>query len=114
MTIQNKAETLALLTEWAAMHARTEALVDGVHAVFGSTPESKLFETVWTLFNAYTTALSVQLGDDSLEPGATWLSWYCWDNAMGADKKQAGYDGKPRKIENLNHLHWLINEGRKR
>lgn len=107
MRYPEKPEALALLKKWQAMHAKADALCDGVHAVFGNTPDSQLFETVWFLFDAYTTALSAQLGDVG-----DWLPWFANENDMGAKKRDVMIDKKMRRIKNLRDLLAVIEESR--
>ena len=109
MTYPDKPEALALLKKWQAMHARADALCDGVHALFGSTPDSQLFETVWLLFDASTAALSAQIGDSG-----GWLPWFQIEADMGARDMEAGYDKKLRVIKTLDDVWWLIEESRAR
>lgn len=37
-----------------------------------------------------------------------WIFWYVFENDMGKGKKEAGYDGKLKKIENTKDLAQLI------
>ena len=99
MNYPAKPEALALLKKWQALHARTDKLVDGVHAVFGSTPDSLLFETVWCVFDAYTEALSAQLGDVD-----DWLHWFANEDDMGAKRGEAMIGKKIRRMKNLTDL----------
>lgn len=107
MSYPGKPEALALLGKWQAMHERTDALCDGVHAVFGSTPDSQLFGTVWLLFDAYTAALSAQLGDCE-----EWLPWFANENDMGKKKRHAMIDKKLRRVGTLKQLLVVIEESR--
>lgn len=107
MTYPDKREALALLSKWEALYTRTDALVDGVNAVFGNTPDSLLFETVWCVFDAYTAALSAQLGDSE-----DWLPWFANENGMGDKKRDVMIGKKMRRIKNLRDLLVVIEESR--
>ena len=109
MTYPNKKTTLDLLANWAAHHDKIDKMMDGIKASIGLDPNGPLFDTVWRLFDGYTTALAAQIGDDG-----DWLPWFYMENSMGSKGHEAGYDGKPRKIKTLADLYWLIAESRKR
>lgn len=109
MSYPDKKQSLFLLQKWLAMHAGLARMMSNAEAVFGSMVESPFFETTWKNFDTYTEALALLLGDK-----LDWLAWYYSENQMGARSHAAGYDGRLRKIKNLNGLYWLISEGRKR
>lgn len=106
----DKEHSLALLKDWKAHHEAVEKLMDGIKVSMGLEPNGPLFDTVWKLFDAYTSTLSVELGDFSGE----WLPWFCNENDMGRKGMEAGYDGKFKPIKTLAHLYGLIVEERKR
>ena len=105
----DKTETLELLTNWAAHREAVDRLFLGVEKSIGLAVEGPLHETVWELFDAYTTLLEAQVGDFG-----GWLAWYVQENNMGKKAMAAGYDGKLRPIKTLVHLWQLIAESRKR
>lgn len=109
MTYPDRKNTLALLTDWQAHHGRIEKLMDGIKSSIGLDIDGPMFDTVWRLFEAYTGALAVEIGDFG-----GWLAWHCSENEMGLRAHAAGYDGKLRKIKTLANLFWLIEESRKR
>jgi len=109
MTYPDKKTTLALLAEWVAHHDKIDTMMEGIKSTIGLDPNGPLFDTVWRLFDGYTTALGAQIGD-----AGEWLAWFCMENDMGAKGMAAGYDGKLRKIKTLADLYWLIAESRKR
>lgn len=108
-TYPDRENTISLLTDWKAHHTRTEKLMDGVNAIIGMDANAHMFSTVWGLFDAYTSTLSVEVGDFD-----GWLEWYYTENDMGAKGMGAGYEKKQRKIKTLANLYWLIEESRKR
>lgn len=109
MTHPDKKTTLALMNEWAEHHDKIDKMMHGIKASIGLDPNGPLCDSVWRLFDGYTTALAAQIGDDG-----DWLPWFYMENDMGAKGMTAGYDGKPRKIKTLADLYWLITESRKR
>jgi len=109
MSYPDKKTTLALLAEWVAHHDKIEKMMTGIKACIGLDPNGPLFDSVWRLFDGYTTALAAQIGD-----AGDWLPWFYMENDMGAKGYAAGYDGKQRNIKTLADLYWLITESRKR
>ena len=57
----------------------------------------------------YVALLSEAVGDED-----NWINWYVFENEMGKRRLAAGYDGKDKKITNLDQLWGLIQEGRKK
>ncbi len=110
MTHPNTKQTIAKLQDWQENHATIAKLMDGVKTCIGLDPSGPMFESVWRLFEAYTAALSAELGDHS----KSWLSWYYMENDMGRKGFNAGYDGKTKPIKTLAHLAQLIAQARKR
>lgn len=105
----DKEHTLALLADWQKHHAAVSKLMDGTKAVFWANPDTSIFDTFWRLFEAYTSSLSVEIGDLD-----EWLPWFYSDNNMGEWGMSEGYDGESKSIETLEHLYELIAESRKR
>lgn len=58
--------------------------------------------------DSYIALLSESVGDDD-----NWIDWFVWENGFGKKKLQAGYDGKEKKICNVDQLLELIEEGKK-
>lgn len=107
MTYPDQQQSMILLTQWQALHGDLKEVHAAAQKVFGSC-ESPFFDTTWRVFDAYTRALSAQLGELS----GTWLDWYQAENQMGARGHVAGYDGKPKPIINLDGLYELIVQAR--
>lgn len=63
MNHPDRENTLALLTDWKKHHVAVEKLMDGAAAYIGIEPEGPMHDTVWSLFNAYTDTLAVEIGD---------------------------------------------------
>lgn len=108
MTYPDKENTLSLLGDWQVHHAAVEKLMDGIRTGMGLDINGPMFETVWKLFDAYTGALAVEVGDSS-----GWLEWFWSENEMGAKAMAAGYDKRLKPIKSLQDLWRLIEEDRK-
>ena len=108
MTYPDKKQSMILLEQWETLHNDLEAVHADAKKVFGCEPESPFFDTTWRVFDAYTRALSAQLGELS----GTWMEWYHYDNEMGARGHEAGYDGKVKPIKSLTDLYGLILQAR--
>ena len=103
------ANTLALLGDWQKHHTAMDRLFKGSAMYIGLDPNGPMFETVWALFDAYTSTLSVEVGDFD-----GWLEWYYIENDMGANEMQAGYDKQLIAIQSLDDLYRLIELSRER
>ena len=108
MTYPTKPEAMAMLEAWKAQHAAIEAVMRDIERVFGTIPDSRLFEVSWESFDLHTKTLELLLGAD------TWLEWFSADNDMGERGHEAGYDGQLFKIRTLDDLYVLIEIGRER
>ena len=108
-TYPDREATIALLTDWQKHHAAMDRLFKGFAMYVGLEVEGPMFETVYSLFIAYTVTLAVEVGDLG-----GWLEWHFSENDMGAGKMQAGYDGQLIAIESLGDLCRLIEISRER
>jgi len=109
MTHPDRENTLVLLGEWQDHAAAIEKMMTGIKTSIGLDIGGPLFDTVWNLFNAYTNALAVEVGDLG-----RWLDWYHAENEMGSRGMEAGYDGQIIPIETLADLYELIAHSRNR
>ena len=66
-------------------------------------------EVGYHFLDDYIKLLSEAVGDDS-----DWIDWYVFEDEMGKKGMKAGYDGKEKKITNLDQLWGLIQEGKKK
>ena len=57
--------------------------------------------------DSYIALLSESVGDDD-----NWVDWFVWENDFGKKKLKAGYDGKEKKVCNVDQLWELIEEGK--
>ncbi len=108
MNHPDRENTLALLTDWKKHHVAVEKLMDGAAAYIGIEPEGPMHDTVWSLFNAYTDTLAVEIGDYF-----EWLNWYCSETDMGKRSKAVEIHGKTRRIKTLAQLCTLIIQSRR-
>lgn len=109
MTYPDKEHTIVVLMEWKAHFKALEKLMDSIGLCIGYDVDGPLFTTVWPLFESYRNTLAAEVGDFG-----GWLEWYQYENQMGANGMQAGYDDKLKNIKSLNDLYWLIEESQKR
>lgn len=102
--------TLTLLREWVRHYAAVTKMMDSIQSSIGLDVDGPMSETVWKLFDEYTSTLACEVGDYD-----NWLCWYRHEAEMGKKKiMTAGYDGNTKRIETLAHLCELIVESRKR
>lgn len=106
-----RAEKLDLLSAWFTQYTKADVATKQLAALFGEIQESKMYETIWQLFDNYTQALRTVLGDIPSEPIDAWMHWFCYDNHMGARGLAASNGGHLKKIKTLEDLLDLI-EGR--
>ena len=109
MSHPDRQNTMALLTDWHHHHEAVEKMMDGIKASIGLDPNGPLFYTVWNMFDAYTGALAVEVGDFG-----GWLDWYYIENDMGKKAMTAGYNENTNPVKTLCDLCELILEARKR
>ena len=112
MNYPNRKETMLRLEQWKKQHGDLNAVFAAMKPSLGCMAHSPLFDGVWNMFGAYTKVLVELLGADGWPDD--WLTWYAYDNDMGAKGMEAGYDGKVKPIKNLADLYGLIVQGRKR
>jgi hypothetical protein len=111
---QPDAETLALLEQWEKQHEQLHACYEADQKLTGATIDSPLWNSVWTVFDAYTRQLEHRLGENPDSAHGTWLGWYQCDNDMGKRGMEAGYDDRVRPIRNIHDLAGLLTEARRR
>lgn len=78
-------ERYKLLVEWKDQYEvcdEAQKLLEKLLRGFDT--DSPLGAAIWTTFDRYTDALAANVGDTG-----AWLSWFCWDNNMGAKSSKA-------------------------
>ena len=102
------AEMRPILEAWHASITQADSDIETYLDPLKLTPESPLYQIVWNLQEALTTATSLAVGDVD-----HWLEWYRAENGMGAKKHEAAPPGgKMRKVRNLRDLARIIGEPR--
>ena len=112
MTHPNRKETMLRLEQWKQQHDELKAVFAAMKPSLGCLVNSPLFDSVWNVFEAYTKVLVELLGAEGWPDD--WLTWYAYENDMGAKGMQAGYDGKVKPIKNMGDLYRLIVQARAR
>ena len=93
-------EILQHLERWQAVIVQAEADIAQFIVPLRPIPESALYDIPYRLMDAYTSAVSAQVGDQD-----EWLSWFWADNEMGRRKGlEVMIGGKYRKIRTLKDL----------
>lgn len=100
------ANRLEILEAWAQAHARTEEAYE-VLKKFGVNIDAPIADLIWKMFDEATKLASLALLGHPPTVNCP-LSWYCWDNNMGAKELEAGPTGNTRPIRTLEDLLWLI------
>jgi len=105
-----KAEILALLKQWQAQYEANKAAYDKLEQAVCPRPENPICDAIFNTFDAYTYMLERVMGVEEF----TWLTWYCYDNDMGAKGHEASPgNGHPRRpVRSLDDLAQLILESR--
>jgi len=101
------AEMLPILTEWHKAMIDSDAAIAWYLEPLKLSPDSPLYESIWTLQGSMTKTVSKLVGDQD-----EWLAWYRFDNEMGKAGREAMIDGKYRKVRTLKQLARVIVESR--
>ncbi len=102
-------QIIAELTEWKKRITESDQIITDCLEPLMLSPESPLYQTIWSLQGAYTPAVSKIVGDEY-----EWLAWYASDNDMGDRGHEAcpGNGHKTRKIKTIADLAKLIQESK--
>jgi len=94
-------QKLQLLEKWQKSYEQNDAVYEALKQVLDVNPESPAILATWAMFDNYTDALSITLGDE-----CQWLGWYAWDNQFGKKKLSAKSQSwkRMRPITNLKTL----------
>jgi len=104
-----KDQMIAELTAWRDRIVESDETIENLLEPLQLSPESPLYQTIWSLQGAYTAAVAKVVGDNS-----EWLDWFASENAMG----EKGYEASPktphkmRKIKTIADLAKLIEESK--
>jgi hypothetical protein len=92
-------DNLAKIEEWARIICAYQAQYEALENVIGVDPDGPLAKAIGDVADAYTAAVSEQIGDEE-----EWLSWYWFDNDMGKKGLSAGKPGKHMPIKTVADL----------
>jgi hypothetical protein len=103
--MKTTAEIHDALLPWLATHIELELQFENLARVVGLADNNPLENTAYRVHQAYTEALSRELGDSF-----NWLHWFLYDNDRGKRGLEAKAPGwkKLRRIRNLHDLAKLI------
>lgn len=92
------------LQAWAARHRALQAQCAALHAITGAAPDCALLQPVYSVWGAYTVAVSELIGDTS-----EWLQWYEEECDMGRSPKEVRHiEGKSITVRTLRDLARVI------
>ena len=100
---------IAILTEWKNKIAESNQVIEDCLQPLMMSPESPLYQAMWSLQGAYTKATAVIVGDHW-----EWLDWFASENDMGAKGFGCcpGHGFQSRKIKTIADLAQLIQESK--
>jgi len=78
METQEKVELIKKIVEY---HINLNKSFDDIEKIFGSYPEGRFWDRVWSLFD-----LTVKLAQDAVGDEADWINWYLWENSSKGNK----------------------------
>ena len=98
-------DSSTLLAEWSETYEKLRTEYDALRKIFDLSPECKMSNAMHGMFECYTRALALLVGDD-----CGWLEWYAWENDNGTSGMQAKAENwkEGRKIRNTEDLLSLI------
>lgn len=97
-------EIVKRLEAWAARQRELHAQYAALHALTGAEADCPLMRPVWSVWTAYTVAVSEIVGDDN-----EWLQWYELECDMGRRPKTVtSTGGKTIKVRTLRQLARVI------
>lgn len=97
-------EIVKRLEAWADRGRKLHAKFDALHALTGADYDSALLAPVWSVWSAYSVAVSELVGDKN-----EWLQWYEMECDMGRNPKEVtSIGGKTIKVRTVRHLARVI------
>ncbi|MBP8286561.1 MAG: hypothetical protein KAX57_06945 [Rhodoferax sp.] len=105
----NNEAMIATMTEWQNRIKESNQIIDSCLEPLMLSPESPLYQAIWSLQSGYTKAVAEIVGDHW-----EWLDWYHGENDMGADGRECcpGTGHPMRKINTIADLAKLIQESK--
>ena len=103
----DKEQMITELKKWQKSISKIDNLFESFNEAVGVSPDGPMFDALYTTIDKYTDALERSLVGNN-NPG--WLSWYAWENGMGAKEFEAnpGTWSEDKKIKNLSDLADLL------
>jgi hypothetical protein len=96
----NREEWEALLSDWKNAGVRLEATLDDFNRMVSGSPESPLHDAIWTVFDRYTEALSLIVGDNE-----EWLGWFRHECDFGRKPREMSFsDGEKLMVVGVGDL----------
>lgn len=97
-------EIVIRLEAWAKRQRKLQAQYEALQALTGAGPDCALLEPVWSVWSAYTVAVSELVGDKN-----EWLQWYETECDMGRKPKEVvSWGGRTIKVRTLRQLARVI------
>ena len=97
-------EIVKRLEAWANRQHELHAQYEALHALTGAGPDCRLLLPVWSVWTAYTCAVSEIVGDKH-----EWLNWYEFECNMGRQPKEVtSLTGKKIMVRTLRQLARVI------
>ena len=97
-------EIIFRLESWAKLGRELESVCDTFTDLFGSYPDCKMLTPVFSIWEAYTSAVSEAVGDTD-----AWLDWYQYECQMGATPRIVEFpDGMTVNVASLRDLAHVI------
>ena len=97
-------EIVKRLEAWAERQRKLHAQYEALKALTSASPECALMAPVWSVWGAYTVAVSELIGDED-----EWLQWYELECDMGRRPKEVtSTGGKTIKVRTLRQLARVI------
>lgn len=93
-------EIVKRLQAWADRQRKLQAQYEALRALTGADPDCALLAPVWSVWSAYTVAVSELVGDKE-----EWLQWYETECDMGRKPKEVvSWGGRTIKVRTLRQL----------
>lgn len=84
MSAKKAVDHSVLLEKWSDRYEELRAEYNALDKIFNLSPESKMSNAMYDMFESYTEALAILVNDQD-----GWLNWYAWENDNGASGMSA-------------------------
>lgn len=96
-------EKLQLLEKWNGQYNAIYESWEKVSEIFGSSPESELFNNTFTMFDEYTELIAEKVGDKN-----DWLFWWIFECEQGKNNGDVKIGKKKFKSQSVKDLLKII------